>query len=378
MDQTIIRGQGSINNLTEILQENRPGHIFLVTGKNSFAASGAETLLRKIISPFPNARFSDFEVNPKLEDIQKGVEQLKKSGSDYIIGIGGGSVMDTAKAISVLACNHGNAEDFVKGKKALSDDKIPTTIIPTTAGTGSESTHFSVVYIGKIKYSLAGEAMLPDVAILDHGFTQGLSPEITAFTGMDALCQGIESFWSVNSTEESRRFSEKAITFALSSLEKAVNDPDDASRETMLLASNYAGRAINIAKTTAAHAVSYPFTSYFNIPHGHAVALTLPHFIEFNHEVDEYSVQDKRGLSFTKQRIKELLEIMGCRNARGAKNHMVDLMRRIGLETRLSHLGMSGKDIEIIIENGFNPQRVKNNPRQLTELQLRTLLESIL
>ena len=378
MDQTIIRGQGSINNLTEILRENRPGHIFLVTGKNSFAASGAETILRKIISPFPNTRFSDFEVNPKLEDIQKGVEQLKKSGSDYIIGIGGGSVMDTAKAISVLACNHGNAEDFVKGKKALSDDKISTTIIPTTAGTGSESTHFSVVYIGKTKYSLAGEAMLPDVAVLDHGFTNGLSPGITASTGMDALCQGIESFWSVNSTEESRRFSEKAITFALSSLEKAVNDPDDASRETMLLASNYAGRAINIAKTTAAHAVSYPFTSYFNIPHGHAVALTLPHFIEFNHEVDEYSVQDKRGLSFTKQRIKELLEIMGCRSARGAKNHMVDLMRRIGLETRLSHLGMSGKNIEIIIENGFNPQRVKNNPRQLTELQLRTLLESIL
>lgn len=378
MDQTIIRGQGSINNLTEILRENRPGHIFLVTGKNSFVASGAETLLRKIISPFPNTRFSDFEVNPKLEDIQKGVEQLKTSGSDYIIGIGGGSVMDTAKAISVLACNHGNAEDFVKGKKALSDDKIPTTIIPTTAGTGSESTHFSVVYIGKTKYSLAGEAMLPDVAVLDHGFTHGLSPGITAFTGMDALCQGIESFWSVNSTEESRRFSEKAITFALSSLEKAVNDPDDASRETMLLASNYAGRAINIAKTTAAHAVSYPFTSYFNIPHGHAVALTLPHFIEFNHEVDEYSVQDKRGFSFTKQRIKELLEIMGCRSARGAKNHMVDLMRKIGLETRLSHLGMSGKDIEIIIENGFNPQRVKNNPRQLTESQLRTLLESIL
>jgi len=303
MEQTIIRGQGSINNLTEILRQNRPGHIFLVTGHDSFAASGAETLLRKIISPFPTTRFSDFEVNPKLEDITKGFELFKKSGSDYIIGSGGGSVIDTAKTISVLACNHGNAQDFVKGKKALSDDKIPTIIIPTTAGTGSESTHFSVVYIGKTKYSLAGEAMLPHVAVLDHGFTHSLSPRITASTGMDALCQGIESFWSVNSTDESRRFSEKAITFALSSLEKAVNDPDDASRETMILASNYSGRAINIAKTTAAHAVSYPFTSYFNIPHGHAVALTLPHFIEFNHEVDEYSVQDKRGLSFTKQRI---------------------------------------------------------------------------
>ncbi|MBT4365172.1 MAG: iron-containing alcohol dehydrogenase, partial [Desulfobacteraceae bacterium] len=228
------------------------------------------------------------------------------------------------------------------------------------------------------KYSLEGEAVLSDYAILDHVFTNGLSPVITASTGMDALCQGIESFWSVNSTDESRKLSKEAITLAISSIEKAVNDPDDNSRGKMLEAANLAGRAINVAKTTAAHSVSYPFTSYFKIPHGHAVALTLPHFIQFNNNVDAGSVKDARGVLFVKERMKELVEIIGCTTASGAKHKIIKIMKEIGLETSLINLGISKKELDIIVENGFNPQRVKNNPRKITKSQLRKILERII
>ena len=195
---------------------------------------------------------------------------------------------------------------------------------------------------------------------------------------MDALCQGIESFWSVKSSDESREYSKKAIELSLENIKKAVNNPDKNSREKMLFASNYSGRAINIAQTTIAHAVSYPITSYYNIPHGHAVALTLPHFIEFNSQVDADSVQDIRGLSFVKQRMSELIERIGEASALDAKNKILSIMNNIGLETKLSNLGFSEKDIDIVIKNGFNPQRVKNNPRILTENQLRKLLIKLL
>jgi alcohol dehydrogenase len=377
VEQKIIKGAGSINKLADILREYRPRRIFLVTGNKSYEASGAKGQLSKIITEFEYSRFCSFTINPKLGDIEKGVEQFKHDRCDFILAIGGGSVIDTAKAISALVCNNQNAENYVKGIAKLNGQKIPSVIIPTTAGTGSESTSFSVVYIDKTKFSLAGEALLPNYVILDHVFTLSLSPRITASTGMDAICQGIESFWSVNSTEESRKFSSDSITIALPSIVKTVNDPDDNSREQMLEAANLAGRAINIAKTTAAHAVSYPFSSYFLIPHGHAVALTLPHFIEFNNDVDDSSVQDTRGVSFVKERMKELIEIIGCTTASSAKGKMIQIMKDIGLGTSLNRLGISGNDLDVIVENGFNPERVKNNPRKITKSQLRTILERI-
>ena len=146
----------------------------------------------------------------------------------------------------------------------------------------------------------------------------------------------------------------------------------------MLRAANLAGRAINIAKTTAAHAISYPFTSYFKIPHGHAVALTLPYFIEFNNAVDTVSVQDTRGKSFVQKRMKELIKTLGCSTASEAKNKIIKIMKSINLETKLGNLGISEKDLDLIVKNGFNPQRVKNNPRIIAESQLRIILKKIL
>jgi len=378
MNQRIFSGYGAHKNILSLLSEFRINKLFLVTGKRSYYISQAATILSDALSKFDYIRFYDFETNPKLEDIKRGIELFNSERCDFIVGMGGGSVLDIAKAISLLATQVNSLEERIVGKKEIGDREIPSLMIPTTAGTGSESTHFSVIYINKTKYSLAHPSLLPDMAILDPIFTEGLSPYITACSGMDALCQGIESFWSINATEESKEYSRQAIQLSLSNIVKAVNNPDKESRENMLLAGNYAGKAINISKTTAAHALSYPFTSFFNIPHGHAVALTLPAFISLNNDITNDNLQDRRGLTYVKNTMKALIDIMGATTCKEAENKIITIMKKIKLETRLSPLGLGIKDLDVIVKNGFNPERIINNPRKIQEKEVRCLLEGIL
>lgn len=378
MKQKICLGYDSYKKLYSILEEYSPKKIFLVTGKKSYFLSGAEKLLSEFINKYNYFRFYDFETNPKLKDLIKGIKIFNKEKCDIVIGVGGGSVMDIAKSISILATQQGDLEEFIKGKISLKKRQIPSIMIPTTAGTGSESTHFSVIYINKTKYSLAHNLILSNFVILDPIFTKNLPPYITACTCMDALCQGIESFWSVNSTKKSRTYSKQAIELIISNIIKNVNNPDMISREKMLIASNLAGKAINIARTTAPHAVSYPITSYFNIPHGHAVALTLPYFIEFNNNVSLENLQDNRGIEFIKDRMSQLFTVLKVKTADKAKDKLVSIMKGISVETKLSKLGINRNNIDIIIENGFNPQRMKNNPKIFTKRELRYLLKIII
>ena len=375
MEQKIYTGYNSYKKISNILDKYSPKKIFLVTGKKSYILSGAKKILSKFINEYEHIRFYDFEINPKIKDIKRGIDLFNKEKCDYVIGIGGGSVMDMAKSISLLATQKGDLEEFVKGKFPLKKREILSIMIPTTAGTGSESTHFSVIYINKTKYSLAHHSLLPDFVILDPVFTENLPPYITACTSMDALCQTIESFWSTNSTEESRTYSKQAIKLIMPNIIKNVNNPDMASREKMLIASNLAGKAINIAKTTAAHSVSYPLTSYFNIPHGHAVALTLPYFIEFNYDISLENLQDNRGIKFVKDKMSELFTILQVKTANKARDKIINIMKKINLETRLSKLGINRNSIDIIIENDFNLQRMKNNPKLVYEKDLRILID---
>lgn len=250
--------------------------------------------------------------------------------------------------------------------------------IPTTAGSGSEATYFIVYYIGKEKQSEGTpNVTLPDYSISDPQFTISLPAQITASTGMDALSQAIESYWSVNSTSQSRQFSQKAINLLLKNLEQAVNTPSLNSRENVMRAANLAGKAINITKTTAPHSISYPITSYFQIPHGHAVALTLGEMLIYNSNVNEEDCLDKRGKEYVKATIQEINNMLGVSASIQARGKIQALMNQIGLETKLSKLGFNSRDIGLIIEKGFNLDRIKGNPRRLTRKGLRFLLNSI-
>jgi len=359
-------GYGSIKNLKEILDKEKPKNILLVTGKKSFELCGAKQILEKMLQEYHVYAFNNFKSNPDIEDVKKAYIFFNGKQIDIIIAVGGGSSIDVAKAIKLF---HFNETSF----------KVPLVAIPTTAGSGSEATHFIVYYIGKEKQSEGKlDITLPDYVILDPTFILNLPKSIAASTGLDALSQAIESYWSIYSTQESKDYAKKAIILLIENLENSINNPDKNNKEKIFLAANLAGKAINISKTTVCHAIAYPITSYFSIPHGHAAALTLGEMLIYNFDITEKDCNDNRGVEYVKKGINEIISLIGENDAYKAKNKIQNLMQNIGLEIRLSQLGLKETDINIIIQKGFNPDRVKNNPRLLTKENLKLILKNIM
>ena len=371
-------GRNTITKLKKILHKHNPKKIFLVIGKSSYEKSGAKGVIERILKDYKVIHFSDLKANPEISSIEKGFKVFKENNCDFVIAVGGGSAMDTAKLINIFAANEGNPIEYIEKKKNIGKKGKTFVAVPTTSGSGSEATKFAVVNIGKTKKSFESDFIIPDYAIVDPQLTMSLPKYITASTGMDALSQAIESYWSINSTRKSKKFSVKAIKLILKNLPDSVNSPSKKSREAMAMAANLAGKAINITKTTACHSISYPMTSYFNVAHGHAVALTLAEMLIYNSQVTEKDILDKRGVSYVKKTVNEIAKLLGARNTKDACNKINNLMNEIGLSTRLRDLEIKrNKSIEIIIKNGFNPDRVKNNPRRLTEKALRKILNDI-
>lgn len=278
-----------------------------------------------------------------------------------------------AKLIRTLSTQDHEPLDYITNKKEITNSGIPLIAIPTTSGSGSEATHFAVVYVGGVKYSIAHRFMLPEHYIVDPQFTMSLPPRITATTGMDVLAQAIESFWSIHSNEESKGYSSQAIRLTLESLADAVNKPSKESRLKMAKAAHLAGKAINITKTTAPHALSYTLTSRFGIPHGHAVALTLGPIFLYNTQVSDADCNDKRGALYVSETMKNLCSLLGCSRSGEATAAIHNLMKEVGLETKFQGLGFLERDLTTVVDN-VNHERLANNPRMLTKNILKKLL----
>lgn len=371
-------GFDSLQNLQQILDEYDRKKIFVVTGKNSYAFSGAKNKLQPFFDKKEVIFFNDFSPNPDLVDIEKGIKQYRNARPDMILAVGGGSVIDTGKLINLLANNPGAPLEYVKGLKKPTTRGVTFVAIPTTSGTGSESTHFATVYVNKEKYSLADkQLLLPAVCIVDPCLTFSMPSYRTASTGLDALCQGIESLWSVHSTDESRRYAREAVTVAVHTLQTVVNNPDKNSRFDMAKAAHLSGKAINISYTTAAHSLSYPITSYFGISHGHAVALSMGQLIEFNASVSEQDCNDKRGVGFVRERLDEIIQLMDCENASDAKLFFQTLLEKIGVEYRLHKLNINDKERRVLIQKGSTPSRMNNNPRVVLKKDIQNIVDDI-
>lgn len=370
MKQEIHIANGSIHLIGDILQRIAPKSVFLVHDKAAYSLSGAETALTEILHPYQVCHFCKFEYNPRIEDVERGLELFRQGKYDVVIAVGGGSVLDMGKLIRIMAAQDASPAAIVKVQRNIQQRGIPLIAIPTTAGTGSEATHFAVVYIDKIKYSVAHEYMLPDIAIVDPALTQSMPPKLTAVTGMDALSQAIESYWSVNSTDESKAYAREAIELVMQNLERSVHEPSQDTRYAMCKAAYMAGRAINISKTTAPHAISYTLTSYFGIPHGHAVGLTLGEFLVYNSEVSNADIEDLRGFEYVRSTIEDLCNLLGAHDADSAKQQVKNLMKSIGLETKFELLGITDDESFKLIVDNVNLERLKNNPRKLSKSSL--------
>ena len=374
----VFFGDGALAALPALLDEIRVERLFIVAGRKSWAASGAEHLLLPHLDGVPRCSFSDFSPNPHIEDIAAGMDRLRADGADAVLAVGGGTAMDLAKSIALLSAQDGPPEAYVKGPRAPEHPRrCRLFLVPTTSGTGSEVTSFAVAYIGSRKYSLDHPELLADAAFVDPSLTSSMPRALTATTGVDALSQAMESYWCVNSTAVSRRYATQALRLILANLEPACNQPTPKSRRAMSEAALLAGRAINITRTTAPHAVSYPITALHGIPHGHACGLTLPQFLLFNAGTNDEDVLDRRGAAFVRQRIANLLDMLGVRTPEQGCRKLTELIAAIGLGTKLSELGIGEAGIQEIVARGFNPDRVKNNPRRLTKEALNKLLERV-
>ncbi|MFC2002702.1 phosphonoacetaldehyde reductase [Chloroflexota bacterium] len=355
-------GVGCLNRIFSILQRHSASRIFLVTGRNSFDTSGARDALTPYLDGKTVIRFCDFSENPKIDDVKKGVSELKQAKCDIVIAVGGGSVIDMAKLINVIASNNYEPEDMVTGKEEIKVKGLPLIAIPTTAGSGSESTHFAAVYVNNIKHSLSHGYVLPDYPLVDPSLTYNLPPKLTAVSGFDALSQAVESYWAVSATEKSQEYAYQAINMILPTLESAVNSPHAGARNTMMLAAHLAGKAINITMTTAPHAISYPMTAYFNIPHGHAVALLLGKFFIINNMISDYELHDSRGKDHLQKVMRELCELFECACPQDCSNRWYALMLAVGLETDFRSLGICHQSDIALIINNVNAERLANNP----------------
>ena len=323
-------------------------------------------------------KFSDFTPNPLYEQVCKGIELLKSSRCDTILAVGGGSAIDVAKCIKLaVLAKEGNASiipPLVSQRLPIDGSKIPFIAIPTTAGTGSESTHNAVMYYEGAKQTVTNDGVLPDYAVLEPSVLKTLPLYQKKCTMMDALCQGIESWWSVNSTEESYEYSRKTVELIMANWRKYIFENDDEAAAQIMLAANYGGRAINITQTTAAHAFSYKITSLFKLPHGHAVAVGLPVIWEYMLENMDKCV-DKRGQEYLASIFEQISKSMECENANQAIIAFREMLRDIELGDPISE---NREDDLIVLSTSVNPVRLKNNPIQIDSEASKMLYSMIL
>lgn len=210
----------------------------------------------------PIIRFSDFQPNPLYESVVKGVELFRQEGCNAILAVGGGSAIDVAKCIKLYSNLSGDGKNGEWLNTEILPNNLPFLAVPTTAGTGSEATRYAVIYYKGAKQSITSNSIVPNTVLLDPSVLKTLPLYQKKATMCDALCHAIESFWSVNSTDESKKYSLQAIAGVLDNMEGYLNNTD-AGNAGMLMAAHIAGKAINITQTTAGHAMCYKITSLF-------------------------------------------------------------------------------------------------------------------
>ncbi len=376
-EMTDDRCRFHLSQLSELLGKLKTKSLFLVADATAFEHSGARQCVTPQLEGLHVTTFTEFEPNPKYDDVLVGLDAFRSSGADTMLAIGGGTAIDVAKLIGTFAVSAGSPRSIILKSQPLSGTPCPLIAVPTTSGTGSEATQFAVVYLDGVKYSVDDPRLLPTYCILDGSLTAQLPPQITAHSGLDAFAQAIESMWSVRSTESSFRNAYEAASLALTHLKAAVDSSCPTAREAMIKAAHLAGRAINQTRTTAPHAISYSITSGYGVPHGQAVALTLGPMLEYNAGVTEADANDPRGSAHTRDRIQKILELLNCETPAEGKRRIQEFIESLGCQSRLSSFGIQTPEQLRDIATQVNVDRLNNNPRKISEEQLIRLLESI-
>ena len=356
----------SWSDVGEVLGPPRLG-VLIVAARSS--QPWAAQLSQSYLSAHDVQIVPDVPPDPTAESVRAVVQAVRDMAPDWVIAFGGGSVLDAAKAAALLAKAEGDILDYLRGLRQVQTPGIPLVAIPTTAGSGSEVTPYASITDEewKKKTSLTSDYLYPRYAILDEALTVTMPPLITAISGMDALCHAIEAYWSKHSNLVTDAYALSAAKIALNVLPVAFLHGDDLLvRRQMLEASMLAGLAISNARTTAAHAISYPMTVFYRVPHGIACSIVLPQLIRYN----------SGAIDPGKEKV--LLNNLGFRTMNELADAVECLKEKLHLPVRLRDLGIRQADLSTIVANGFRPDRINNNPRAITASDFKRMLKEIL
>lgn len=370
MDSREFIGKNCLDELSFLFEENNFQKILIITGKNSFKKSGAKIKLEKLLQKKILRTFFKENDYPELNELKGFISVITLFKPDVILSIGGGAVLDLAKIGNCLCLEDDYVSKIKNGSLTITKKFTKVIAIPTTAGSGAEVTSNAVLYIDKVKYSVEGKNIMPDYAFVDPELVLSLPKSLSASSGFDAMSQAIESLFSKKSNDESVKYALKSLEYSHNYIESHVNQKTFLTAYNMCNASFFSGKAINISKTTAPHAVSYPFTAYFGIKHGHAVSLTLTDFIEYNFLKKKYS-DAKFDLN---ERFKLIFETFKVNDLQDWIAKVNKILYNIDLETNFSKLNISSKNtIEKVVSN-INVQRLNNNPVPLTVNSVKEIL----
>jgi alcohol dehydrogenase len=358
-------GKGAIVNLKAEVTKIGAGEVFLISDRGLQKAGIVDTVKALIEEAGAHVHlFLDVEPEPSFENIDLAMAAFKECDGKLIVGLGGGSSLDIAKAVAVMANNTGNMLDFV-GIGLIPQAGLTSILIPTTAGTGAEVTQNAIFTdkVENLKKGVVSEYLLPSVAIVDSQLTLSMPPKVTAATGMDALTHAVESYTSNKTTPQTDLYALEAVRLVGKHLRRAVaNGADEDAREGMALASVFAGISLANAGVGAVHALAYPLGGQLGVAHGVANALLLPYVVEYNivgHmekfiQVAEALGENTAGLSKRDAAFRAFKAIK-------------ELSADVGIPQTLSEIGVKSEQIESLTQAAAKVTRLMaNNPRAMT------------
>lgn len=374
--RNIYHGEGSLQVLETILKKIDAQSIFLLTDPILKELNVIKPILDIIHRLELTVEIStDVVPEPPLSVGNQLVGKVRKANPDLVIGVGGGSAIDLAKAAAVLAENEGEVEDYLNltGKKELQSKGLPKVLIPTTAGTGAEVTDIAVFSLEDTKDVITHEYLIADYAIVDPVLTYTLPPKVTAASGVDAFTHAIEAYTSVNATALTDTLAKEAMDRIAGNIRTAVwNGRDKKAREEMALGSLIAGMSFYNAGVAGVHGLAYPLGGLFKIPHGESNAVLLPY------------VYDHIWPSCIEKMV-NIAEIIGLplggksdrEIAVGVVLSLRDLVKDVGLPATIKEYDITQNDIEVLTENGMKQTRLlSRSPKKLTKEDIREIYQN--
>ncbi len=370
--QNIIVGRGSLAKLPEVAEKSGGKKAFIISGphlnKMGIVQSCVDALKAKGIE---SSVFTETEGNPSVETVDKASAAYKESGADFIVALGGGSPMDVAKAVGVVARYGGSITEY-EGADKVPGDIIPLIAVPTTAGTGSEVTAFSVITDHSRNYKLTvfSYKLIPSYAILDAELLTTAPASVAAACGIDAMVHALEAYISTAASPFSDTMAEKALELIGANIRcYAANRGDIEAAENMLVGSLFAGIAFSWARLGDVHAMSHPVSAYFNVPHGVANAILLPTIVEYN------MLADKGKYLNIYNYIAELPAAPEEFTADMLVDELLNLNEALGIPAGLEEAGVTKDKFDAMADDAMKSGNIAVNPRSTTKKDVLALYE---